>query len=253
MITSKIKKIHKAKVVKIEKVSKNSYYIEFETQNEFESKAGQYISILCDNLTLRRPFSITYHSGRNIGVLFKEKGAGTSFIKSLQIGSIADFIGPLGNGFNILNKKSLLVGAGIGIAPIFYLQNSLNALEIESLSLAGFMSIDEIPSKIKANKYVTNDGSMGQKGSILDYIEDYIKAYTPEIIYACGPEVVLKEIASIAKKYSIKSQIAMEKVMACGIGVCRGCVIKVNKDGEIKNATICKDGPVFEGDEVVWQ
>jgi dihydroorotate dehydrogenase electron transfer subunit len=115
------------------------------------------------------------------------------------------------------------------------------------------MSIDEIPSAIKANKYITNDGSMGQKGSILDYIEDYIKAFRPEIIYSCGPLIVLEKVAQLAQKYSIESQVAMEKVMACGIGVCRGCVIKVYKDGEITNATVCKDGPVFKGDEVVWR
>ncbi len=253
MITETMKKIHKAKVIKNEMVSKNSFYVEFETEYEFVSVPGQYISILCDNLTLRRPFSITKHIGKNIGVLIKERGEGTRFIKNLNVGSIADFTGPLGSGFDIVNKKSLLVGAGIGIAPIFYLQNVLNSREVENLSIAGFMSIDEIPSAIKANKYITNDGSMGQKGSILDYIEDYIKAFRPEILYSCGPHVVLEKVAQLAQKYSIESQIAMEKVMACGIGVCRGCVIKVYKDGEITNATVCKDGPVFKGDEVVWR
>lgn len=252
MITKAMKKIHKAKVTKIENVAKNSYYIEFVTSEEFESQPGQYISVLCDNLTLRRPFSITYHNERNIGILFKEKGKGTHFIKNLKVRSSADFIGPLGNGFNIQNKKSLLVGAGIGIAPVFYLQNKLNEIGIENLTIAGFMSIDEIPTGIKANKYITNDGSMGQKGSILDYLEDYIKVFNPEIIYSCGPHVVLKAVSEVAKKYSIESQIAMEKVMACGIGVCRGCVIKVYKDGQVVNATVCKDGPVFRGDEVVW-
>lgn len=252
MITKEMKKIHKAKVTKIENVAKNSYYIELETEKEFESTAGQYISILCDGLTLRRPFSIAYHKGKQIGVLFKEKGKGTKYIKSLQVGSMTDFIGPLGNGFDIQNKKSLLVGAGIGIAPIFYLQNKLNEMEIENLTIAGFMSIDYIPKGIKANKYITNDGSMGQKGSVLNYLEDYINAFNPEIIYACGPHIVLKKIAETAKKYSIESQIAMEKVMACGIGVCRGCVIKVYREGQVENATVCKDGPVFKGDEVVW-
>lgn len=252
MITKEMKKLHKAKVSKIEQVSKNSYYIEFETEEEFESNPGQYISILCDNLTLRRPFSICYHTGKNIGILFKEKGKGTKYIKNLEVDSMVDFIGPMGNGFNIQNKKSLLVGAGIGIAPIFYLQNKLETLGIDNLTLAGFMSVNEIPKCIKANEYITNDGSIGHKGSVLDYLEEYIEAFNPEIIYSCGPHVVLKEVSAIAKKYSIESQVAMEKVMACGIGVCRGCVVKVYKDGQTRNETVCKDGPVFKGDEVVW-
>lgn len=253
MIKEKIKKTHKAQVTKNEKVSNNSYYIEFEAQEPFFSKAGQYVSILCNNLTLRRPFSITYQNGNNIGVLFKEKGEGTNYIKNLNVGDLIDFIGPLGNGFDILEEKSLLVGAGIGIAPVFYLQNKLNEMNIENLLIGGFMSESEIPVNIKCNKTVTNDGSIGEKGSVLDYLEKNIQEFNPKVIYACGPSIVLKKIAELAQKYSIESQIAMEKVMACGIGVCRGCVIKVNKENKLKNATICKDGPVFKGSEVIWE
>lgn len=253
MIKEKIKKSHKAKIVKNEQVSKNSYYIEFEVQGDFFSSPGQYVSILCNNLTLRRPFSIAYQSENIIGVLFKEKGEGTNYIKGLNIGSVIDFIGPLGNGFDILNKKSLLIGAGIGIAPVFYLQNKLKDMNIENMLMGGFMSKYEIPANISCDTIVTNDGSLGEIGSVLDYIEKNIVEYKPEVIYSCGPSIVLKKVAELAHKYSIESQIAMEKVMACGIGVCRGCVIKVKKEGTIKNATICKDGPVFRGSEVIWE
>lgn len=253
MIKEKIKKTHKAQVIKNEKVSNNSYYIEFEPLEPISSKPGQYVSILCNNLTLRRPFSIAYQNGNKIGVLFKEKGEGTNYIKNLTVGSIIDFIGPLGNGFDIVKEKSLLVGAGIGIAPIFYLKNKLNEMNIDSLLVGGFLSDNEIPSNTKCDKIVTNDGSLGQKGSILDYIEQSIQEFNPKVIYSCGPSIVLKKVAELAQKYSIDSQIAMEKVMACGIGVCRGCVIKVNKNNVIQNATICKDGPVFKGSEVIWE
>lgn len=253
MIKEKIKKSHKGQVIKNEQVSQNSYYIEFEVQGDFVSKPGQYVSILCNNLTLRRPFSIACQNGNKVGVLFKEKGEGTHYIKSLNVGSMIDFIGPLGNGFDILNKKSLLIGAGIGVAPVFYLQNKLKELNIDNLLMGGFMSKNEIPSNISCDKIVTNDGSIGEEGSILDYIEENIKEYKPEVIYSCGPSIVLKKVADLAQKYSVESQIAMEKVMACGIGVCRGCVIKINKENTIQNATICKDGPVFKGSEVIWE
>ncbi len=252
MIKEKTKKQHSATVKKVEKVSKTSYYIEIETPYSFSSSPGQYISILCSNLTLRRPFSIEYNKDNSIGILFKEKGEGTAYIKSLKIGDSVDFIGPLGNGFNILNKKALLVGAGIGIAPIFYLKNRLAELGIENLTIGAFLNSEEVPENVVCDEVVTDDGSVGKSGSVLDYLDFYIEKFNPEIIYSCGPEIVLKKIAELSKKYQIDSQIAMEKVMACGIGVCRGCVIQVEKDGMVQNATICKDGPVFRGSEVVW-
>ena len=251
MLKQKIKKNHSAILTRVESISKSSYYIEFETTSDFTSVPGQYVSILCDNLTLRRPFSIAYNDKNRVGVLFKEKGAGTKYIKSLKVGDSIDLIGPLGNGFNISNKKSLLVGAGIGIAPIFYLKNKLDKEQIDNLFVGAFLNEKEIPSLIDCDSVITDDGSAGLQGSILDYIEDYVKDYNPEILYSCGPSIVLKKVAEIAEKYSIESQIAMEKVMACGIGVCRGCVVDVIKNGEKQLATICKDGPVFKGNEIV--
>ena len=79
-----------------------------------------------------------------------------------------------------------------------------------------------------------------------------INDYQPEIIYACGPHIVLKLVSQLGEQYGIETQVAMEKVMACGIGVCRGCVIDIKKDGKVVNATVCKDGPVFKGSEIVW-
>lgn len=252
MIKEKTKKIHIAKVSKIEAVCEKNYYIEFETKSVIESKPGQYVSILCGGLTLRRPFSIAFHQGKTIGVIFKEKGEGTAYIKSLKIGDSIDFIGPLGNGFDIKKEKSLLIGAGIGVAPIFYLKTRLDSLDIESCFMGGFLNNGQIPTSIKCDKIITNDGSFGEKGSVLDHVENAIEEVKPSIIYACGPRVVLQKVCDLASKHSIPVQIAMEKEMACGIGVCRGCVIKIKKDGIVQNATVCKDGPVFEGKDVIW-
>lgn len=252
MKNNKDKKIYKAKVVKLEKVSKSSYFIEIDYEKSVEVKAGQFISIFCDGLTLRRPFSVFSNNNGKIGVLFKERGKGTEYIKSLKPNQSIDIIGPLGNGFEILNKKALLIGAGIGVAPISFLKSKLQERKIENLFACGFLNKDEVPENIKIDKIYTDDGSLGEKGSILNYLEELIKEYEPEIIYACGPHIVLKTIAEYGEKYSIETQIAMEKVMACGIGVCRGCVIDIKKEGIIQNATVCKDGPVFKGNEVIW-
>ena len=253
MIKDRVKKIYKAKVSEIKQVAATSYFIEIQADTLIDVNAGQFISIYCDGLTLRRPFSVFSNNNGKIGILFKERGKGTKYIKSLKVGDSIDIIGPLGNSFNIKNKKALLVGAGIGVAPISYLKEKLDEKGIENYFVCGFQNKEEIPSSVKIDKICTDDGSYGEAGSVLNYLQWLIESYNPEVIYACGPYIVLKNIAQLGIKNGIETQVAMEKVMACGIGVCRGCVINLKKGGQIVNATVCKDGPVFDGSEVVWQ
>ena len=252
MIKEKEKKVYKATVKRIERVSASSHLIEIEAQTPIKVEAGQFISIYCNGLTLRRPFSVFSNENGKVGILFKERGKGTKYIKSLKVGDDIDIMGPLGNTFNIENKKALLVGAGIGAAPISYLKTKLQEKGIENIFISGFLNKEEVPNCVNVDIYCTDNGNYGKSGSVLNYLEDLIKEYKPEVIYSCGPHIVLKTVAELGKKYNIETQVAMEKVMACGIGVCRGCVIDVIKDGKVQNATVCKDGPVFYGDEVVW-
>ena len=252
MINSKTKKIHSAEVIKIEEVAKTSYLLELKPQSPITVNAGQFISIYCEGLTLRRPFSIFSNNNGNIGILFKERGKGTQYMKSLKVGDIVNLMGALGNSFKIENKKSLLIGAGVGVAPISYLKSKLTECNIQNIFISGYKNIEEIPSCVKSDYICTDDGSFGERGNVLTVCQSLIKEYQPDVIYACGPKVVLKAIAELGKKYGIETQVAMEKVMACGIGVCRGCVIDVIKDGRVQNASVCKDGPVFYGEDIVW-
>ena len=252
MIKDKMRKIYKAKIYKIEQVSKTSYFIEIKADEFVNVEAGQFVSIYCEGLTLRRPFSVYSNDNGKIGVLFKERGKGTKYIKSLKVGDSIDVAGPFGNTFDIQNKKALLVGAGIGAAPISYLKSKLNEKGIENFFISGFLNKEEVPRGMEIDMVCTDDGSYGEKGSVINYLGVLINDYQPEVIYACGPHIVLKLIAHLGEQYGIETQVAMEKVMACGIGVCRGCVIDVKKDGKVVNATVCKDGPVFKGNEIVW-
>lgn len=246
------KKIYNGQIVRNEQTSYNSYFIEIEAESPMSAEAGQFISVYCNGLTFRRPFSVFSNDNGKIGILFKERGKGTQYIKSLKVGDNINITGASGNCFKIENKKSLLVGAGIGVAPVSYLRSKLKQKGTENIFISGYRNEKEIPSVINSDITYTDDGSYGEKGSILVRIEKAIKEYRPEVIYACAPRFVLKSIAETGKKYGIETQIAMEKVMACGIGVCRGCVIEIIKDGKIQNASVCKDGPVFRGDEIVW-
>ncbi len=238
----KTKSDFKGEIINIENIAKDTCKMDILSSME-KASAGQFISIFCPNTTLRRPFSIANFENNTITILFKLKGEGTNYLKNLKKGDNINFLAPLGNGFAIENKKSLLVGAGIGIAPMIFLKNTLNKKNIENLLITGFKSNNEI---------IEGSDRTVVGGSVLDYLDEIIKNEKIEMIYSCGPLPVLKGITGLSKKYNISSQIAMEKVMACSIGVCRGCIIKLIKNNEVINASVCKDGPVFKGSEVIW-
>lgn len=255
-------KNHIGKIKNITEINSNVYSIEFSSPTLKNILPGEYVSILCDELTLRRPFSVADFEKGTITILMKNRGKGTQYISSLKVGDNIEFSAPLGNTFKIENKKTLLIGAGIGVAPLFYLNKKLINIGADTYLAAGFLNKADIinPDEHKSIISYTNlfdfvstdDGSNGNKGSICDYLEALIKDFQPEKIVSCAPHTVLKIVAEVAQKSGIECEVAMEKVMACGIGVCRGCVIQVKKDGKIQNATVCKDGPVFNAKEVVW-
>ena len=253
MTIQKHKKLNKGEVTHIERVANEMFLIKIKTAPDFSSKPGQFISILCDGHAMRRPFSIMNFEKGEISLLFKRKGDGTAFISALKVGDTVDFIGAMGNGFSLNNDRILLVGAGVGVAPVYYLKKYLNgALRL----IAGFQNSGEIPSCLKNEiDFISTDDGSGEvqgKGSIVDYLEEQISRYQPDRICVCGPHIVLKLTSEIAKAHDIPCEVAMEKTMACSIGVCRGCVITLNKNGKLENASVCKDGPVFWGEEVVW-
>lgn len=253
MTIEKHKKLNKGEVTHIERVANEMFLIKIKTAPDFSSKPGQFISILCDGHAMRRPFSIMDFENGEISVLFKKKGDGTAFISALKVGDTVDFIGAMGNGFSLSNDRLLLVGAGVGVAPVYYLKKYLKD---GVRFIAGFQNSGEIPACLKNEiDFISTDDGSGEvqgKGSIIDYLEKEIIEYQPDRICVCGPHIVLKLVSEIAATRKIPCEVAMEKTMACSIGVCRGCVITLNKNGKLENASVCKDGPVFSGEEVVW-
>ena len=141
MTIEKNKKNNRGIVKKISKVANDMFLIEILVDSSFESKAGQFISILCGNHTMRRPFSIMNFENNVISVLFKKKGDGTAYISSLREGDTVDFIGSLGNGFSCEPVKTLCVGAGVGAAPVYYLKKELGN---NAKLIAGFQNEKEM-------------------------------------------------------------------------------------------------------------
>jgi dihydroorotate dehydrogenase electron transfer subunit len=243
-----------AKVIGNVRLSDDIYEISLHcSQIAGKSVPGQFVSVLCRDLILRRPFSIAYADNDNFKIIYKLKGQGTKYISSLKSDDEIDLIGPLGNGFNITDDKSLLLGAGVGIAPIIYLASVLQEREISYAVLAGFQKLMPIPH-LNSDKAViiTEDNSSGYKGRVTDYLKDIIKQHMPQKIYACGPEIVLKQTVDIARQFNVPVEVALEKKFACGVGACMGCNIQIKENKQIKNRRICKDGPVFIGESVIW-
>lgn len=244
-------KNHTGTIKEIKEINKNVYSIKIFVPTLENIFPGEYISILCEGLTLRRPFSVAGFENNIITVLIKKRGKGTQYISELKPGDKIELSAPLGNRFKLENKKTLLIGAGIGVAPLIYLNKELKKIKAETFFAAGFLGINEIFDK-NLDFISTDDGSNGNKGSICDYLEQLINDFKPQKIVSCAPYPVLKIVSKVSENKNIECDVCMEKVMACGIGICRGCAIKTKKDGKIINKTVCKDGPVFSGTEVVW-
>jgi dihydroorotate dehydrogenase electron transfer subunit len=248
------KKSHHGYILSNKKLTHDIYEMIFECSEVAAfTKAGQFVSILCSSLILRRPFSIANVDGNQLKIIYKLKGEGTIFLSKLKSGQTIDFIGPLGNGFEIENKKALLIGAGVGIAPLIYLAETLQQQNIEYKMLAGLKTFADIKELNNTHTcLITEDASSGNNGLVTEYIDRFMTDFKPDKIYACGPKVVLQTIVEKAQIAGIKADVALEEKFACGTGVCMGCIIEVYKNNEIVNKRICKDGPVFKGETVVW-
>lgn len=240
---------------------------------------GQFVNIKvnsCQEPLLRRPFSIHRVSGSNIEILYEVLGKGTQILAQRKAGEYLDIIGPLGNGFDLRfaiseKRKAILVAGGIGVAPLLFLaeqlikRNTPYAIR-NTLVLIGAKTKKQILCEKEFKdlacevKIATEDGSGGFKGRVTDLLLSILRAngLTPACrtgrgkqatIYACGPRPMLKEIANISQKYNISVQISLEEHMACGIGACLGCVVNT-KNGYQR---VCKEGPVFAADEIVWE
>ena len=219
---------------------------------------GQYVMLTCDRgaqRLLRRPISIHRISGGVLELLYAVVGAGTEWLSQRQAGEKLDILGPLGTGFQIqpASKNLLLVAGGIGAAPLVYLAEQGLKTGKNVTLLAGARSANQLipssmlPAKV-AVKIATEDGSAGTKGFVTALLPDYVKP--ADQVFICGPLPMFKAIAAnYAGFFTGKSvQVSLEVRMGCGLGFCYACTIKTTQG--LKQ--VCKDGPVFEMNDVLW-
>lgn len=226
-----------------------------------EARPGQFVHILCcdqnSNFILRRPFSIhRVVPGRVIEILFQVVGKGTDVLSKLKPHDTVDVIGPLGTGFKFSEeiRSALLIGGGLGVAPLFFLAEELMERDVLMYSMIGaqdkFKMLRYIDFKRLAKKAyaATDDGSFGHHGTVVDLLNRTVHQLRPEVIYACGPEKMIKKIAQTADDFGIKCQVSLETKMACGIGACLGCAVATKNGYKMT----CKDGPVFNAQDIMW-
>lgn len=220
------------------------------------AKPGQFISVYSNDGSrlLPRPISICEidKEKKELRIVYRVVGEGTEEFSEYQKGDSLDVMGPLGNGYDLQEKKAILIGGGIGIPPMLELAKNLDC---ENTAVLGYRDAATfLKEEIGAYANVavaTEDGSVGTKGNVIDAIKE--GGLTADVIYACGPTPMLKAIKAYAAENGIECYISLEEKMACGIGACLGCVChtkEVDGHSNVRNARICKDGPVFLADDV---
>jgi dihydroorotate dehydrogenase electron transfer subunit len=220
-----------------------------------EAKPGQFVMVRCGpETTLPRPFSVHQAETDRIALLYavRENGRGTEWLSQQKTGAPVSLFGPLGNGFTIHPeaRNLLLVAGGIGIAPLYFLAQHALRNNYKLTLLYGTVDKNRYPIQSGLEVVaVTEDGSAGEKGLVTNILPRF--AEKADQIFACGPMPMFHDMFKRRKELHLEgksTQISLEVRMGCGVGVCYGCTIKT-KSG-LKQ--VCKDGPVFELNEILW-
>lgn len=252
------KYIHDFRVLQNREISRGYHVLKLQCPEKLpDIQPGQFAQVLVDrspSTYLRRPISIydAVPADNTMSLLIKVVGKGTETMTELQKGETLNIIYPLGNSFSVTEgKKVLLVGGGVGIAPMLLLAKSLFEKGNEITVLIGGRSAADIiePELYKPYGVVgitTDDGSAGIKGLVTQHpVFDKIGDYS--MVYSCGPDPMMKAVAGIANNHGVACEVSLENLMACGIGACLCCVAETTTG----NRTTCVDGPVFNVNDLV--
>jgi dihydroorotate dehydrogenase electron transfer subunit len=253
------KRIEDFKVVENKHLTDDCYIIEIEGREDLpEIKPGQFVQVRVDGSPetfLRRPISVydVNYQNNTIKLLIQIVGKGTEKLSELRTGDNLNIIYPLGNSFGdpSENDKILLIGGGVGIAPLFLLGKHLKSQGYEPHFLLGFRNKERI---IEYREFAetgkvfitTEDGSEGEKGYVTNHSILANPVYSR--IYCCGPDQMMKAVAGYAAKKNIQCEVSLENLMACGIGACLCCIV----DTVHGNLCSCIDGPVFNIKDLKW-
>lgn len=257
---------------------------------------GQFVYIRCESALdpfLRRPLSI-HGVDRERGemfLLYQVVGKGSALLAAKEKGDRLAVMGPLGRGFTLPapGKRVVLVGGGIGVAPLFFLGQELAQRNNRVSFLMGARSagqlvvgkmerlwgcgeagrgagqdnllapaeFDRCREEVPAASFTlaTDDGSLGHRGPVTDLLERILAEQGTEMVYACGPRGMLRKTAALLARYGVPGEVSLEERMGCGVGACLSCVCKtVGKGVEpFQYRRVCVEGPVFSVEQLIWE
>ena len=205
---------------------------------------------------LRRPISICDvdpHTG-NLHFLIRRVGEGTRRLGETRPGEVLNLIYPLGNSFSMpAGKDVLLVGGGVGVAPLLYLGRVLRREGYSPVFLLGYRTRSLIVDRKRFEAFgpvfiTTDDGTEGAEGPVTAHPLWLSRDFSYSMIYTCGPVAMMKAVAALARERAVPCEASLENTMACGFGACLCCVQKTRKG----NRLVCTDGPVFNTEDLVW-
>ena len=248
------------KVVAQEEIAPAIYELVLEGEMVEAMRAGQFLHLRVpdDAHILRRPISISSinKSQNQCHLIYRIEGSGTAIFSTLKAGDSLDVMGPQGNGFDLsdLDQRSrvLLVGGGIGVPPLLEVARQLNERGVEVTTVLGFATKDAVILGDVLSQYckvfvTTDDGSYGIKGNVSVVIKELDSEF--DAIYSCGAPGMMKYINQTFYNHP-RAYLSLESRMACGMGACYACVLKV-PDSETISQRVCEDGPVFKTGTVI--
>jgi len=247
-------KNNEMRIVKIHKVKtevRNVKTIFFEDGLCASAEPGQFLMVWIPGVD-EIPLSLSSASGRLASVTVKEVGEATRALNRMKKGNLLGIRGPFGSYFRIMGKSALVVGGGIGVAPLLMLVNKLLSEDVETTFIEGAKTRSEILFQDQLTAlheergleviFTTDDGSYGIKGLATEAAEKCLSEKKFDAIYACGKEAMIRELRSLAEKHGIQMQASLERIMRCAMGICGSCVIG--------RCRVCKDGPVFDSSQL---
>lgn len=220
---------------------------------------GQFVMLsIPDQATfLRRPFGIAHLRGGLAEICYKVVGKGTRALSEAAVGTAINVLGPCGRGYDLpaVTHTAVLVAGGYGIAPLCGLAHRLRQEKLTVRLYYGgkrkgdLFCLDELRQIGVDLRLTTEDGSMGEKGMVTELLQRELSSIERPTLFACGPKGLVKTVARLGLAGDLPTQVSMDTYMACGLGVCLGCVCR-SAEGEY--VRVCREGPVFEARELDW-
>lgn len=245
-------------VLENRKVNEEYYKLTFHSARLSKNvKPGQFLHVKLNcrlDPFLRRPFSYYRVTGENVEILYEVLGCGTSLLADFEKGENLKILGPLGKPFSEKTggKRRILVGGGVGVPPLVFLAERLGC----DYFFIGTRSGNQVLPKKEIRKfdsrvfYSTEDGSYGKKGLVTDLLEKCLQQGKRKkeeyFIQTCGPNRMMERVMEIANQYGVEGEASWDEPMACGVGVCLGCMVRTQKGW----TPSCTEGPVFRFDEM---